>query len=96
MVNMKKGISWYIVFLLVVIGLTISGILLIFWNAFEFVPKEGSRISCQMKYINYCFRWARDKKDPGDWDEVNPTEGCEEFNIYKPTEEDCKKFFIFS
>jgi len=92
---MKKGISWYIVFIVALIAIAIGGIFLVLWNVLNIAPKEANKLSCQMKYFNYCFRWATDKRDPGDWDRVNPTEGCENFGIEKPSEEDCRKLFPF-
>lgn len=89
-----KGIGWYIVFLVVMMGMIIAGVLIVLWNVIAKYPQEANKLSCQLKYANYCFRWSIKKKDPGDWDKIEPKE-CEKVGINKPSERDCKKMFSF-
>lgn len=89
-----KGLAWYIVFLVVMIGMVVAGVLIVLWNVIAKYPQEANKISCQFKYVNYCFRWSLRRKDPGDWDRVEP-KGCEELGIDKPTKTECDKLFPF-
>lgn len=88
-----KAVAWYIIFIIAIIALTIFGLGIVLYHFISIGPREADRISCQMKYWNYCFRWLKDKKEPGDWDKIAPQEGCEKFGIEKPKENDCKKLF---
>jgi hypothetical protein len=89
-----KGLAWYIIFLVVMIGIIVAGALIVLWDVISRYPQEANKISCQLKYVNYCFRWSVRKKDPGDWNKVEPKE-CEKLEINKPSESECKKMFPF-
>lgn len=79
--------------------ITIStfAILLIFWNFLGIGGDVANQASCQMKYMNYCFRWVKDGQNykPNDWTTVSPKEGCDKFNINEPGWEDCKKLYPY-
>ncbi|MFQ6055350.1 MAG: hypothetical protein ACE5J3_05135 [Methanosarcinales archaeon] len=90
-----KGVAVKTLFLVVVIGIIIFFSLIIFWHWFSSQITIVTSATCTAKVWNYCQRWYDNKKDPGDWDEVSPTdedcraiEGLENFG--KPTEEDCQ------
>ena len=88
-----KALAWYIIFLIIIIGISIFGIGIVFYNYLAVMPMEASKTACQFKYLNYCFRWMRDNKEPADWNEIEPKNCCEKFNICKPKKEDCEKIF---
>jgi hypothetical protein len=90
---MLKGVGWYTIFIITVIGMFVGAMLVMFWNYIEVQKKEVSREACLLKLQNYCYRWVTEKKEPGDWDNIHPKEGCEKFNINRPTQKDCENIF---
>jgi hypothetical protein len=87
---MLKAIGWYVVFLVIVIGFFIGAAIIVLWHFLGIEEKEATREACVTKLQNYCYRWITEKKEPGDWDSIYPKEGCEKFNINKPSLDDCK------
>ncbi|MHA1852019.1 MAG: hypothetical protein ACTSUF_00750 [Candidatus Heimdallarchaeaceae archaeon] len=86
---MSKAVGWYVIFIIFVIGMFVGSMLIIFWKYLSEQNIQASKEACTLKLTNYCYRWLTEKKEPGDWDQVNP-QGCEQFNITKPDEDQCK------
>jgi hypothetical protein len=89
-----KAVGWYSIFIISSIVIIVGAALVIFWNYIQFQGKEANREACIFKLQNYCYRWITEKKEPGDWDSIYPQQGCEKFDVNKPTSLDqCKAIF---
>lgn len=88
-----KAVAVRTIFLVLIITLLITTTLVVFWKWVASQKTTATELSCRMKYMNYCERWVTSGREPDDWDEVPPTSGCEEFDIVKPSEEECKELF---
>ncbi len=85
-----KAIATHTIFLIAAIGLFLIFTIISLWFWIGQIDTEATKASCTAKYINYCERWLLKGKDPGDWNEIEP-DGCEQFDISKPSSEDeCK------
>ena len=85
-----KAIATHTMFLVGTITLFLIFTIILLWPLINPIIEDATMASCTTKYYNYCERWILKGKDPGDWDEINP-DGCEEFEIYKPSSiDDCK------
>lgn len=89
-----KAVSIYTVFIIAVIGIFFTAILVVIWNYINIQTEESMRAGCMIKLENYCYRWISEKKEPGNWEEIEP-KGCEKFGITKPTKEYCEKLVEF-
>lgn len=89
-----KAIAVHALFLIVVMGMITFFLLILFWRYIKIGEIKATEVSCRIKLTNYCEKWIRDKKDPGDWHEIEPKTGCDEFGISRPTSlEECKRLF---
>jgi hypothetical protein len=89
---MRKAISTYVLFIILLIAVTAMGIGVILFYFGQSSKEQATLASCQTKLTEYCYKWVKDNKEPGDWDKIPPT-GCEKFNINKPTEDYCRKVY---
>lgn len=84
-----SGVSSTAIFVMVVIGLMFLAGLVIFWRWLDLQKREANEFACKVKQRSYCL--ALIKGENPNWEEIEPKEGCEKFEIVKPGIEECKK-----
>lgn len=86
---MKAVIATDVIFIIVAIGLIVGGTLIVFWKWAATQDQQANEYACKNKLHSYCLELL--KGNSPNWNELPPKEGCENFNVVQPSEEDCKK-----
>jgi len=86
----SKAVTTHALFLVATIVLLLIFTIISFWYWIGQTGLETNRNTCTAKFMNYCGRWVLEKRDPGDWDQIEP-KNCEKFEISSPSSmDDCK------
>ena len=87
---MNKAISTHTLFLVGTMALFLIFTVTALWIFLGQIEMNATQTTCAEKYLNYCMRWKLNGDDPDDWEDINP-QGCDQFDIYKPSSiDDCK------
>lgn len=86
---MKAVIATDVIFIIVFIGLVVGASLVIFWKWYANQNMMANEFACKIKQQNYCIDLIKGKQT--NWNEIPPKEGCEKFNVYEPSVEECQK-----
>jgi len=85
-----KAIAWQAIFLLVLIGLSITATAVVLLQFLSQGNITASKLSCTAKLQKYCIDLLADKNP--DWNSIQPTSGCEKYGIEAPpSKEKCKE-----
>lgn len=90
---MKAIIATDLIFIILFIGAVVFSSALVFWEWYNKEKTTASETNCRMKLQSYCIDWKNANYDPGsepDWNNLPPTEGCDQFGILRPSEADCE------
>jgi len=89
---MNKAIAAHAIFIVSVILIFLFFIAAIFFKWIDWSKLGANKFFCSAKLHSYCSDWKKTnfEKTPWNWNEKGP-EGCEEFGIMQPSQEDCEK-----
>lgn len=87
-IMVTKGIAWYTVFLIIAIGFFTIVTILLLGKYLGFSGEKATEFSCKIKLQTYCQKLLSGENP--DWNEIEPTSGCDSFGIEKPTEGECR------
>jgi hypothetical protein len=88
--SVKASIATHTLFLIISSVMFLAVTIILLWPLISPISEEATKATCTTKYYDYCEKWILSKKDPDDWDVTNPID-CEDFDIYKPTFEECEE-----
>jgi len=84
---MRSSVS-YVIFVIILIGISIFVITILTWNWISFQKKESGEYECKVKQFNYCLALINDQDL--NWDDIQPKD-CSRYGITKPTKEECRR-----
>ena len=89
---MLKGITWYTVFIIVLIGFLTALSIILLNKFFGNTHQKATEFACRTKVYTYCEELLSGK-DP-EWDKIEPTSGCEDYGITEPPDEErCRELY---
>ena len=86
---MLKGITWYTVFIIVLIGFLTALSIILLNKFFGNTHQKATELACRVKVQTYCQQLLSGKNPK--WNEIEPTSGCEDYG--PPDEERCKELY---
>jgi hypothetical protein len=86
-----KAFATDAIFVVVVIGLMIGAALLLYWKWVSLQPGIADEVHCRIKLQSYCNELLAGKQPS--WNDLEPKTGCEKFNVYEPTKQQCESLF---
>jgi hypothetical protein len=91
MMTSKGEISTNAVYIIVITVMTIILAFIGLGLVGDWLGSGASEGACTQKLVDFCTSWQLGGfgDDPFDWETVEPT-GCDEFEVYKPTREECE------
>jgi len=82
---MKRGVAWSLVFMLVLIVLTITATILVFWGWWNPFKENTSKAACELRLQRYCLMKVCDRAPDTD------LKGCEQYGYEaNPTKKWCE------
>jgi hypothetical protein len=84
LVDIMKAVAWSLIFLVVLIGLSITLTVLIFWGWWNPFKESTSKYACKLKIQRYCLMFVCDRQP-----DVDLT-GCTESGV-TPTKKWCEE-----
>jgi len=85
--NMKSSVS-YVIFVIILIGISIFVITILTWNWISSQKREAGEYECKVKQLNYCIALINNQNP--NWDDIQPKD-CSRYGIIKPSLDECKR-----
>ena len=79
---MSKGITWQAIFLIVIIGLSLTATAVVLWQFLSQGKVTANQLACTAKLQKYCNDLIAGKNP--DWNSIPPKTGCEKYGMEAP------------
>ncbi|OYT42719.1 MAG: hypothetical protein B6U78_00335 [Candidatus Aenigmarchaeota archaeon ex4484_224] len=85
---MIKGVGWYILFVIFLIGLFLLALSIVFPQIFPHFSNYSLRYACVRKLQSFCYKWITTGIKE-DWNSIPPFD-CSKVGISEPKREECE------